>query len=53
MNQPLLTVIMPICNGENYLDQALQSVLSQRDDGIEVIAVDGGSTDGTIKILES
>ena len=53
MNQPLLSVIMPICNGANYLDQALQSVLSQRDDGIEVIAIEGGSTDGTVDILNS
>ncbi len=53
MTRPWLSVIMPIRNGENYLDHALQSVLSQRDDGIEVIAVEGGSTDKTVDILNA
>ena len=51
MEQPWLSVVMPIYNGENYLEQALRSILDQEDDRIEVIAVDGGSTDGTAEIL--
>ena len=53
MEHPWLTVVMPVYNGENYLEQALNSILSQRDDEIEVIAIDGGSTDRTVDILES
>lgn len=43
---------MPIYNAENYLEHALKSILSQQDDEIEVIAIDGGSTDRTVNILE-
>ena len=46
-------MVVPVYNGVNYLDQALNSIRSQRDDDIEVIAIDGGSTDGTVNILES
>ena len=53
INHPWLTVVMPVYNGENYLEFALQSILSQPVDGIEIVAVDGGSSDQTIKIFES
>jgi glycosyltransferase involved in cell wall biosynthesis len=53
VDQPWLSVIVPVRNGEKYLDYALQSILSQGDDGIEVIAVEGGSTDQTVDILKS
>jgi GT2 family glycosyltransferase len=51
--QPRISVVMPIYNGENYLEHALKSILSQHDDEIEVIAIDGGSADRTVNILES
>ena len=53
MSRPWLSVIMPTYNGESFLPIALNSILSQGDDQIEVIAVDDGSTDATIQILES
>ena len=53
MEQPWLSVVMPIYNGENYLEQALRSILDQEDDRIEVIAVEGGSTDRTADILNT
>jgi GT2 family glycosyltransferase len=48
-----LSVVMPIYNGERYLSAALQSIASQGDavSGIEVIAVDDGSTDRSMEIL--
>jgi glycosyltransferase involved in cell wall biosynthesis len=49
---PLISVVMPVYNAENYLEHALKSILSQKDDGIEVIAIDGGSADRTVNILE-
>jgi glycosyltransferase involved in cell wall biosynthesis len=52
MRQPWLSVIMPTYNGEVFLPTALNSILAQRDDHIEVIAVDDGSTDATVQILK-
>ena len=53
MSRPWLSVIVPTYNGESFLPNALNSILSQGDEQIEVIAVDDGSTDSTIQILES
>jgi glycosyltransferase involved in cell wall biosynthesis len=43
---PLVSVIIPIYNGERYLAEALDSVAAQDYDAIETIVVDNGSTDG-------
>jgi GT2 family glycosyltransferase len=48
---PWLSVVMPTFNGARYVAEALESVVEQHDDGIEVIAVDDGSTDATVEIL--
>ena len=48
----LLPVIMPSFNHANYIREAIDSVLSQTDGpDVELIVVDGGSTDGTQEIL--
>ena len=49
--RPWLSVIMPTYNGEAFLAEALASVAAQRLGGVEVIAVDDGSTDATLAIL--
>ncbi len=48
-----LSVIMPTYNGEKFLVDALESVLLQSAESLEVIAVDDGSTDRTVEILRS
>ena len=48
--QPLVTVIIPVFNGERYLAAALDSVFAQHYRPLEVIVVDDGSTDGTAQI---
>jgi glycosyltransferase involved in cell wall biosynthesis len=53
MKLPWLSVIVPTYNGAAYLDKALASVACQQDTGVEVIAVDDGSTDATRDILDS
>ena len=53
MTPPWLSVIVPTYNGAAYLPAALESVVSQNDLDIEVIAIDDGSTDGTLAILDS
>lgn len=50
---PWLSVLMPIYNGEAYLTQALDSILAQGDPDIEVLAIEGASTDGTLSILRA
>lgn len=51
MIAPWLSVIIPTYNGVAYLAQALDSIAFQDDPRIEVIAIDDGSTDGTIDVL--
>ncbi len=51
MNAPVVSVIMPVFNGEHYLDQAIASVLAQTLADFELIVVDDGSTDQTPAIL--
>lgn len=48
-----LSVIMPTFNGAAFLREALESIVAQRDEEIEVIAIDDGSTDETVAILRA
>jgi GT2 family glycosyltransferase len=50
---PWISVVMPTYNGETYLSQALESLVAQKDEELEVVAVDDGSTDRTVDILHS
>ena len=52
MNEPLISVIIPVFNGERFLTEALNSVLSQAYPNLELICVDDGSTDGSREIIE-
>ncbi len=51
--QPWLSAIIPTYNGSKYLAAALNSIVVQQDDGIECVAIDDGSTDDTLEIIES
>ena len=50
--KPRLSVIMPVYNSEHALRATLDSVLGQDMEGMEVIAVNDGSTDRSLAILE-
>ena len=47
-----ISIIIPVYNVERYLRTCLDSVVNQTLDGIEIIAVNDGSTDNSLKILE-
>jgi glycosyltransferase involved in cell wall biosynthesis len=48
----LVSVIMPVFNGEDFLRDALESVINQDYKNIEIIIVNDGSTDSSQKIIE-
>ena len=50
---PLVSIIIPVYNGENYLREAIDSALNQTYKNIEVIVVNDGSSDKTDEICKS
>jgi glycosyltransferase involved in cell wall biosynthesis len=48
---PLVSVVMPVRNGERFLAEALDSTLAQTLSDLELIVVDDGSTDSTPELL--
>ncbi len=48
-----VSVLLPVYNGEQYLHETLQSILSQTYTGFEFLIVDDGSTDSTQEIIKS
>jgi glycosyltransferase involved in cell wall biosynthesis len=50
LSKPLVSIGLPVFNGENYLRQALQSILAQTYDNFELIISDNASTDETPQI---
>jgi glycosyltransferase involved in cell wall biosynthesis len=50
---PLVTVLMPVYNGELYLKEAIESILAQTYKNFEFIIVNDGSTDKSQKIIQS
>ena len=51
-NKPKISVIVPVYNVENYLEECLNSLLSQTLRELEIICIDDGSTDNSLNILK-
>lgn len=50
--KPKISIIVPIYNVENYLSRCLDSLLTQEYEDFEVIAINDGSTDNSLTILQ-
>lgn len=48
---PWLSIVVPSYNQARFVEKTLQSLLDQNDRGLEIIVVDGGSTDGSVDII--
>ena len=51
MEEPLVSVIIPVYNMERYLERCLDSVLNNTYRNLEVICIDDGSKDSSLEIL--
>lgn len=53
MNKPAISGLMPVYNGEKYIAEAIDSILSQTYQNFELVIIDDGSTDSTYDIIKS
>jgi glycosyltransferase involved in cell wall biosynthesis len=49
---PLISIVIPSFNQGKYIEQTIHSILGQQYPNLEIIVIDGGSTDETPNILE-
>ncbi len=48
----MISIIVPVYNAEKYLNRCIDSILKQTFTDLEIIFVDDGSTDDSLKICE-
>lgn len=53
MKKPLVTILMPVHNGEKYLREATDSILCQTFNDFVFLIIDDGSTDNSANIIKS
>ena len=49
----MLSVVVPVYNVEEYIYECIESILNQDIDGVEIIVINDGSTDNSLKIVKS
>ncbi len=52
MKEDLVSIITPVYNGEDFLDRSIKSVLSQTYQNWELLLIDDGSEDDSVRIIE-
>lgn len=50
-SQAKISIIIPFYNGANFLHEAITSVLNQKNQNLEIILVDDGSTDSSLDVI--
>lgn len=53
MDEPLISVIMPVYNTVQYLDRSLTSLTKQTWHNLDIVVIDDGSTDGSAEALDA
>lgn len=53
LNKNLVTVLMPVYNGEKYIKEAIDSILCQTFKNFEFLIINDGSTDSSVEIIKS
>lgn len=49
---PKISIVMPAFNQEQFIERSILSILNQNYPNIELIIIDGGSSDGTVEIIK-
>ena len=52
MSNPEVSVIVPVYNGENYIERCVESILNQTYENFELLLIDDGSTDKSPEICD-
>lgn len=52
MNKPLVTILSPCYNVEEYLPQCIDSIINQTYNNLQIVLIDDGSNDSTWKIMQ-
>ena len=52
-DRPLLSVVVPVHDGARFVEEAIRSVVAQAYRPLEVVAVDDGSRDGSLALLQA
>lgn len=53
IESPLVSIIIPVYNSEKYVEECIRSALHQTYRNVEIIAVNDGSTDNSLQIIEN
>ena len=52
MTNPIISIIVPVYNAQNYIEKCINSILNQDMENYEVIVINDDSTDSTAEILK-